>query len=369
MRVSLVFLFCASWMTGCNLYDPDQKSVVDTDKFHEKSFSWDTASHVTTIAARAANAPAYNFTIAQLDSIVSATNKKLSNSSYTKSLWKPVDYSCDELEIALWNEFNTITVDGRILLNDSTVKSHCSYTGDEKITIASRSSAAGVNPPSEAIDRKYPYKMIGRSWNTFDVGVYKSTGAETQFEKRRTSWGVTAWYDTDASRIGVRIYLFDCTGAGTKRACILRRSTSDWYANDDYVSKREFAVGGSVSGTLNGIYPEIGWVPVANKISPMIRDPAEIQSAIDRAAAATSDRILIRGIANELSEAYSHFYTSLGLNTLTPDLGFVALNVSDGVMALHSADHAGMKFRAISSSGLGATASYNSYRTLDYVAW
>src|SRR5690606_21342390 len=92
-------------------------------------------------------------------------------------------------------------------------------TGETEQDALSKASAWKWWSESEVTDRQYPYKLIGRSWSGYDLWAYKSTGGETQFEKRRSRFGITSWYDTDASRIGVRIYLFDCGKVGGQRAC------------------------------------------------------------------------------------------------------------------------------------------------------
>lgn len=304
-----------------------------------------------------------------------------------------MDYACDELLLALWNEYGTMVVDGNVVLDEAILKSTCkriSENSEKEILLAGR-SAAGSNPPSEAIDRKYPYKMIGNSWKNFNIGVYKSTGGETQFKKERTRYWVTGWYDTDATRIGVRIYLFDCKDGNQGRACVLNRSTSDWYANDDYVSKRDFAVGASVSGSLDGLYPHISWTTAGeylNRAAPFILDPGTVQSQINKANSLATTAVnylpgksgkvgdwlvdLVYGLSefgSGLNGYYTAFYSILGLNAALPNIGAVNLTVADGVISMHSVDHAGMKFRAISSAGLGSLNSYNQYKTLDYVTW
>lgn len=385
-----------SSLVACNDVDQAVNTVEETDPdtYHENVFSWDNPkSNSLGFAARSAGSKITEVSNAEADSISRITEKKLESRTYSKSLWKPVDYACDELALALWNEYGTIVVDGKTVLDESILKSSCKNISEEQpeVDLVAGRVAAGSNPPSEAVDRKYPYKMIGNSWKNFNIGVYKSTGGETQFKKERKRFWVTGWYDTDATRIGVRIYLFDCQSSGQGRACVLNRSTSDWYANDDYVSKRDFAVGASVSGTLNGLYPHISWTTVGdylNRVAPFPLDPATVQNQINKANSVTTQAVnylpgkggrlgdwvidLVYGlgsVGSGLNSYYSSFYSALGLNTAVPNIGTVNLRVADGVMSMHSVDHAGMKFRAISSAGLGDWNSFNQYKTLDYVTW
>src|SRR5690606_2833838 len=139
--------------------------------------------------------------------------------------------------------------------------------------------------------------------------VYKSTGAETQFKKHRTRLMTTAWWDTEASRIGVRAYLLNCgtTGAGAqaRRTCTLGGLRTETGRNDDHVSQRDFSAGVNVTFSF----------PKTISLSP------------------------------------------------------TKLKVSDAVRGMHSVDHAGIAFRAASSSGLTDGTLLVSVPAPEYVSW
>lgn len=313
------FPFAAAALTGligCTSQDDRVTSATedpDEDRYHEKSFSWDAASGTLPKASALAGIAGKQTTFASQEEMVAAVkalNEKLKDHAFTDSLWKPVDYACDELDLAVWNEYGTVRLGDSVVFDEGILKSRCRLS--EGIEDSSEPDSVGLGKragwkwwsESEVVDRQYPYKMIGRAWDNFKLLNYESTGGETQFEKRRSRFGITAWYDTDATRIGVRIYLFDCGKVLAQQYCYYTRSTSDWYSNDDYVSKRDFP---------GDSYPS----PVYN------RNPA------------------------------------------FP----ISLNPSDALLALHSADHAGIQFRAYSSSGFSPTVISDEVINLQFVTW
>jgi hypothetical protein len=349
-------------LIGCNSPESPVTSISDDPdegRYHEKSFSWGESSGGLPKASALAGIAGKQTTFATQDELVAAVkalDEKLKDHDFTDSLWKPVDYACDELDLAVWNEYGTVLLDDSVVFDATILKERCRSIDENRVL---RKSASD-NPPGEAIDRQYPYKMIGRSWDNFNLGVYKSTGAETQFKKRRSIWGVTGWYDLDATRIGVRIYLFDCGKSDVgSRVCLLRRSTSDWYKNDDYVSKREPAFGINVGGTLTGWMPNIGWKPVWT--------PDQFNSRLSQ----IDEQFHNAGLTYiDLTSWLGDFYEITRAWTIPiPDFGLMNLRVADGVMALHSVDHAGLKFRATSSSGLGAYNATQDVYQFDFVTW
>ena len=303
-------------LTACNSQPQsiDTAANADEDRYHEKSFSWDAKSPLLKGSAIAAiNAKETRFSsTGDLTQAIQKLEEKLDDQDFTDSLWKPVDYSCDELELALWNTYGTLLVGDSVLFDEDVLKSHCALTetaGEDRIETVGLDSSLGKKAgwvwwsQSEVSDRQYPYKMIGRSWNNFNLAVYKSTGGETQFEKNRSKFGVTAWYDTDATRIGVRIYLFDCGNDVTGRFCSYNKAKANANSNDDYASERDIATG-------------------------------EI-------------RISNKGVS------------------VRP----VALKISDAVYSMHSVDHAGLQFRATSSSGISSTTITEATVYPGYVTW
>jgi hypothetical protein len=349
-------------LSACNFNEPvstapaGEEGGADTDRYHEKSFSWDSVPKPAVLAKAAALETRFE-TAGALAAAVAELEEQLKNQAVSDEVWKPIDYACDELDLALWNRYGTISVGGETVLDENGLKARCRYIGDNAVL----ARAAGSNPPKEAVDRQYPYKLIGNTWHNFDAIVYKSTGGETQFKKHRERFGFTGWYDTDATRIGVRIYLFDCASTGGKRICYLRRSTSDAYSGDDYVSKREFAVGFSINGTLRDNFPDLAWLPV----------PSWSPDQFNAKLAAIDNSLHNAGLTFiDLRSFLGDFYAFVqGFGIKVPSVSAISLRVADGVIGLHSADHAGLRFRATSSSGLGDINTSVSTQQFDFVTW
>lgn len=276
-------------LTACNSQPQENEAVsAGEDHFHEKSFSWDNPAGKIAASggiAKTAVAQTRFGTQTELEQAALDMEKTLATPGYSDSLWKPIDYACDELTLGLWNKYGTISIGDSVVLDESSLKASCKYVGEE----AGLAKSAMASYPDEAIDRQYPYKMIGTSWHNFNLILYKSTGGDTQFKKDRKKFGVTGWYDTDASRIGVRIYMIDCPSNGP-RNCIIRGSSSSWNRDDDYVSNRDPGVG-------------------------------------------------------------------------------LSARIADAVVSTHSVDHAGLQFRAISSSGLSSVNQILNPTSYNYVTW
>jgi hypothetical protein len=300
-------------LAACNFQEPqDVKSGnPDEDHSHEKSFSWNTPARAHALARTAALRTRFE-TEEALASAIQDLDEQLKSPAFSDNLWKPIDHACDELALAAWNTYGTLSLGDSIVFDEQTLKADCRYIGGDSGTApAGLAKAADDFTGAVVDDRQFPYKMIGESWDDFNIGVYKSTGGETQFKKRRERYGVMGWYDTDASRIGVRIYLLNCSTSGPK-TCYVSHSQKDWYSNDDYVSKRDYGVGLKVKFTRPT--PENNWT----------MDP--------------------KGV------------------------GLIDFKVSDAVITMHSADHAGLQFRAQSSSGFASTAQIVPHY-YDYVTW
>ena len=312
MNLHPLHLLGLAALTACNAPISDPAATAE-DRFHEKSFSWDATTRdpglakVSGLSTRFENEE-------QLQAAIVALEENLRVPGYSGNLWKPIDYACDELALALWNAHGTVSLRDSVVLDESILKRGCSYIGDDSLKAANglMTKSAAVYPSAVETDRQYPYKMIGESWDDFNIGVYKSTGGETQFKKDRERFGIKGWYDTDASRIGVRIYVLNCSVSGP-RICYRQYSQSDWYSNDDYVSKRDPAIGLKVKMTRPT--PENNWTP-----SPKGADLMDFRSA-------------------------------------------------DAVISMHSVNHAGLQFRAVSSSGLTAATEVAGPLFYDYVTW
>jgi hypothetical protein len=314
--------------TACNAPDREPlapPATVDADDFHEKSFAWDdaaTAPALSKISARETRfADAEAFLAA-----VQALTSRLEDRSFTDSLWKPLDHACDELDLALWNTYGTIRVGDSTVFNESVLRDRCSpIEGGAEESVAS-DEAAGVRAAdtgsvleksalnwkwwteNETEHRVYPYKMIGRSWSNFNLIVYRSTGGETQFKKHREKYWQKAWWDTDASRIGVRVYLLNCgiNKYHGVRTCYHAGTRTASGRNDDYVSARD--AGYALAFTL-------------------------------------TERV-------------------------KPGLEVNNVRVNDAAVSMHSVDHAGIAFRAQSSAGFNpSTPIEGFFYPPEYVTW
>lgn len=307
-------------LTACNNTENLTTSAADTDeeRFHEKSFSWSDGagalakpSAVTALASKTTTFATGD----ELKAAVEALVAELDDKAFTDSLWKPVDYACDELDLALWNTYGTIRVGDSTVFDEGIMRARCN---DVRVDVEPEPSTlakvANTNPPGYADDRQYPYKMIGHSWADENrLNVYRTSGAETQFEKHRKKFFVTAWWGTDASRIGVRTYYFNCGSRlqfskEEQRACIQAKVGTDWDSNDDYVS--------------------------------------------DRFINTLPDLIIVLQ-AKPTVAAY-------------PDINFGSSRVYNGIVGMHSVNHAGLIFRSTSSSGMGEA---NIGTVRQYVTW
>ncbi len=322
-----------SVLTGCNMDErnPTTPSAdPDEGRYHEKSFSWTETTGPLAKGSALAALASQETRFASDDEMfvaVQALEEQLKDKGFTDSLWKPVDYACDELDLAVWNVYGKVVVGDSVVFDEGVLKGRCRPSEEIADTMLGHSDpdSEGLTKTSfdwrwwkevETEHRVYPYKLIGRSWDDFNLGVYKSTGGETQFKKHREKFWMKKWWDTDASRIGVRIYLIDCSST-PPRECVINHSQSSWYANDDYVSKRELVTGGKFKAYAPT--PGNGW---------------------------TSD-----------VKSVDAFYIK-------------RFNVATAVYSMHSASHAGIQFRAESSSGVdNAPVSPGPISALEFVTW
>jgi hypothetical protein len=307
----------AAILTACDFTAPpsigSDAQPGETDRFHEKSFSWDDPALTPALAKSATRETRFE-TAEALGQAIQDMDGNLRNPASSDSLWKPVDYACDELDLGLWNAFGTIRIRDSVVFDEAILKARCTYIGeppgekgdgaDAKYPSLGKTSATYAS--KEVEHRVHPYKMVGRSWNNFDAYLYRSTGGETQFKKYREKLFVTAWWDTEATRIGVKIHLLDCGTDNSGQICRASGAKSDWYRNDAYIAMRDYSLGVNVE-----------------------------------------------------------YVSDATLRPVKP----VYLRVSDAVISLHSADHAGIAFRAVSSSGLQTTARIVQLPPLQYVTW
>ena len=301
---SLAALVPAAVLFACNSEGPAPAAAPpEEDIHHERSFAWDSPAQPPALARIAARETHFN-DAEEFARVLTDLDVALERREVSDSLWKPLDHAFDELDLALWNTYGTVHVAGKLVLDEATLRARCTpmAEGDGADALGKAASAYG---PLEATHRVYPYKMIGRSWDNYDLVVYKSTGAETQFKKHRSKMWVTAWWDTDASRIGVRAYLFDCGISNSTRTCRHSSARTTTARNDDYVAARDFSAGMKVTYTFPGTF----------SASP------------------------------------------------------TTLNAADAAVGMHAVDHAGIAFRAQSSSGLYDPVTVVNLPGLSHVTW
>lgn len=367
-------------LSGCNESSNAIVSQQDVDagKYHENSFSFE-GKDSSNVAARIASKKS-TLTREQLNAAVQKLSEKLKDRAYAKALARPLDYICDELLLATYNEYGSVYVGDSLLLDLDILKARCKYIG-EKADVAARSAAVVMdwNLSSSAEDRQYPYKMIGSSWADWDVGVYKSTGGETYFKKYRRKYFTSAWYDLDADHIGVRIYLFDRIAIeGYKTYMVLERSTSDFYNGDYSVSKRDWAAGLTIGASYNTNTSSQFTGLSYNHID--VPTPRYVNDQLSAAANKTSGHwgeTAVDFTSTFLSNVYEglwNFYMNHGGTGAYVSIGAMpaSATVAKGVISLHSVDHGNMKFRATSGSGLVGT-NYEivttGWNSLNFVTW
>lgn len=386
MRRSGGLLIGALWLlTGCAVESSDD---IDEGRYHEQSFLLAKDDDPVVVAGRARKT---ELSVERFGQEVERVAKALTSKEFRAGLMQPLDFNCDLVQLALFSEHGTLSIAGQEVVGVDTLRKTCRAAASAEGATADapgpRSQAqtppsSGEWPGSEVDDRQYPYKMIGRSWHNFDIGVYKSTGAETQFQKRRKRgwWDVTAWWGLDADRIGVRTYYFDCPSVpddhALRRVCFGapgRPSSSDWQKNDDYVGERDMAISAGISFNLNGWLPsglkgvwdgrfDVTVVPGYDPYEGVATyttapDVPEVLAGVGRARGMTRQQV-----ADWLSSSWITKVPAL-------DQG-PSVSISNAALGMHSVDHGSMKFRAISSSGLGGrTTLVTTANLYDFVVW
>lgn len=306
---------------------------------------------------------------------------ELDGKTFTGSLPRPDNAICDEVALAIAERLGEVSVAGTVLFDARQLRAACAPTGEQIVQIA-----AGAPPDRTVWATQRPWRMVGHSWFNNNYGVYRSTGGETMFEKRREKFFKTAWWGLDADRVGVRIYLFNCpsvpVGHPFASTCFSDggRSYSDWDSGDDYVSVRDWAMGIKASFNFNG------FLPTGLKTVPQLP--------------------YIRIVPSNANQDWYGYYTSGGrpitnvpADALRPELfgwqinfegigtnfiDFVnnseipwipviqgnanAVGIAEGVLTMHSVKHGSMEFRAISSAGLRSNL-VHSWTSFDYVSW
>lgn len=362
--IALVPIVAGCAFEGADEFDPDE------GRYHEQAFQLGDDADPVVLAGRARSTDLEQAEFGkEVERLATAITKK----DFRSALKQPLDYRCDLIQLALLLEHGTLRVEGKEVVSIDSLRRTCRRVSDEAATLgapgpqtqAQVAPPAGSWPAAEVDDRQYPYKMIGRSWHNFDVGVYKSTGAETQFQKyrKRGWWDVRAWWGLDADRVGIRTYYFDCPSvpAGHALATVCfghstRPSSSDWQANDDYVGERDMAIGAGVNFNLQGWLPsglQAKWdghfeTTVVPGFDPWQRvvtyttapDVPEFLAGIGRVYGMNRQEV-----ADWLSRSW---ITSVPAINSGP-----AVSISNAALGMHSVNHGSMRFRAISSSGLG----------------
>jgi hypothetical protein len=299
-------------LTACDTGTPqvnESNRSESIDRVHEKSFSWDARNSQVTQFGELAKTQTRTTRFSdssEFSTAVLAMSGSLEESGASDSLWKPIDYACDELALGLWNKYGSISVGDSAVLDEASLKAGCRYIGDD--AALGKSAQTHNDLAGAVVDiREYPYKMIGESWDKNVFSALGFTGASTQFKKHRSKFGILGWYDTDASRIGIKLYMLTCSYE-TNQRCVLGETRSDFDQNDDYVSSRVFAAG---EGLVFGVVPS-------------------------RSSS-----------GSDLVQMVRH----------------------DAVIAMHSVDHAGIRFRASSSSGLSRNDVIVETFPMTYLSW
>jgi hypothetical protein len=224
----------------------------------------------------------------------------------------------DRFELFTLAQLGETWLDDQLLLSgelliEKTVDRETPGTDEVEADLGQTQQALASHPPADVQQNQGDvYKTRGQSFAE-NYLVYLQTGALTQFEKRRKRFWVTSWYDTDASRIGVRAIYFGNPSSyyfpeanGTSFAMA---EGHDYNVNDDYVSDRRIGAGGTVT----------------YDIGP-------------------------------------------GGDGFSPGLNFSVTNY-EGVYGLHSVDHAGYQWRLVTSRGLRPNVYWGNYRAEYYVPW
>lgn len=308
--VFLLALPSAALLAACDLpravSAPAAAPAAEPDRFHARTFSWDSLPSTAGTAplskpgALAARGTRFESREA-LREALEAVGRDLVKPGATDTLWKPLDHSCPEFDLALWNRFGEVRLRDSLVLDEALLRARCAPIGEDRATLGKSAAYAS----GETQHRVYPYKMFGRVWSDRDLIVMRSSGAETQFKKEREYFGMWGWWDTDATRIGVRVYLLDCAGSPAG-VCYFGGEKSNWARNAASTGQTDFA----------------DW--------------------------------------NE---------TRVQTMNLPAGLKRLNLKVSAAAIAMHSADHAGIRFRASSSSGLSPSTTLYAMPALEYVTW
>jgi hypothetical protein len=298
--VALPGLALALLIVACDASPTNSPESPEPGRPHARSFDWDSPPEAL---AKAASRRARFETRAAWGAALRTLHEELTRPGASDTFWKPLDHSCPEIDLAVWNRFGEVRVGDTLLFDEDSLRSRCRPVEDPGLAENAPMKTAAY-AIAESQHRVYPYKMLGRAWSDLDLFVVRSSGAETQFKKERESWGVRAWWDTDAARIGVRMYLLDCGGSPV--VCYFGGEKSNWHRNSDVVLQTDFA------------------------------GPGEMRVQ-------TTD--------------------------LPPGRKRLDLKVSAAVIALHSADHAGIRFRATSTAGLAPSTPLYAMPALAYVTW
>ena len=333
--------------------------------------------------------PATTLSTKQFEQELKRVSTSLKDKTFRSTVPRPSDFDCDAVALALFAKYGTLRVAGREVISPARLRQACrpraaATTVANPAATTMAATAAAAWPATEVNDRQYPYKMIGRSWHNFDVGVYKSTGAETEFQKHRQRvwWEDTRWWGLDADRIGIRTYYFDCPHVPAYHALATtcfsapgRPSSSDWQKNDDYIGERDLAVSAQVSFNLDGWLPT-GLKPRWNAYQMF---EVSVEPGYD-----PWQKVATYTTVWQLNDVVARVAAPMGLGrqeladflsqaaiTSVPDIRpGPTVTIANAAMGMHSVNHGALKFRAVSSSGFGGrTQLISTTQSYDFVEW
>ncbi len=351
----------------------------DTDSYRSKVFSFENIPEGP--LKKHSERSTHFETIENYSEKVADIYNKLQNDSYTKDIPHLLDYACNELLLAIYHELGNVSVRDSIVMSKTVLMDNCTPVENSG---GLAKSAATVNPPTEVSNRQYPYKMIGKSWRNWDIGVYRSTGGETFFHKKRSIWGTTKWWGLDAERIGVRSYFFSCPsssyGTVLGNTCFHTYSNSDWDKYDDAVQTQHWAAGGVISFSLNG------WLPTGLKYLPELpyyslyktdsyytnggREIVHLDSRYIDWTNKFLDETVNIFFADLYAEDFIDWVNRGSIPRIPAIEGYTdSYWLADAVLSMHSVRHGSRQFTAISSSGLKEHISVKNISSFDFVSW
>ena len=398
----------SAFLLSCGLTTtPEEVEVLREDRIRDNAFIFGSDVGIKRVLAKQAKLG--DFSVAgvnyatqttRMDSATYVSNldlieHRLVDSLFIDSIPYPLNYSCKINLLALYWKFGTIVVGSDTVLSQQSLEENCVYVGDDSVESKGLQKVAVTAsgwPSSSVTIKNGDYKMIGESWNNFGGYGYASTGGMTSFHKYREKYWPfgSYWYEVDADRISIRSYYFECSkisdvvkdpNLGSFVTALINScaqfgpqgSSSDLEWKSAYTEEKSFAFNFSISGSFN----ESTWDPRVNS------------NFFDALAASTNkswiskidddNAMTIKRVTKNIPSQYQASTVQLaGLATWFHDniadrinyiqmpvrFGYVQHQIPNAVVSMHSVDHGTMKFRAMTSSGLGSNdimTEYNSW--------